>query len=295
LNSKIKNDENLLSAIGAGNLPNLQQWLRLHPEVNAGTPIQDGWSLPHLAAQSGHLDIVQFLLKQDSSPRAYSINEFGCNLLHSAAHGGNEQVIELLLKTSLGTQMEINRRDRWGRTPLSQAVKLDRVSAARTLLNAGAEMVNGDVGNDSILDLALLGAGADMIRLLLQYGADVKEARLAVAAINDNADAAQALLHAGAELNQKNEKGQGPLFAAAEYGAIRFLDLLLKNEISVGEQDNDGNTVFHHIAPVFVEGVHDPIVKTLLRHGLKTDIRNHKKQLPRDLLNTSYLPFEVSA
>ena len=78
----------------------------LHPNLG-DTPL-------HLAARSGHLSVVQYLINrvEEKHPK----NSFGYTPFHKAARNGHQQVVLFLSKCSAPND---DMENIWGETPLS--------------------------------------------------------------------------------------------------------------------------------------------------------------------------------
>lgn len=92
----------------------------------------------------------------------------GSTLLHRAARGGNPELIRLLLARGL----DVNARDDYGDTPLTDSVWCTRPEAIDVLIEAGAD-VNAQGSNESTaLHLAAGSGRANVVSKLLAAGAD---------------------------------------------------------------------------------------------------------------------------
>jgi ankyrin repeat protein len=110
----------------------------------------DGFSALHLAAFTGHSDIVQFLLERGAVPIAPSRNHMAVHPLHSAAAGGHQAAAELLL--SYGAQP--NARQHGGWTAVHSSAASGDASLTSLLMTHGADpTLKADDGRSAI-DLA---------------------------------------------------------------------------------------------------------------------------------------------
>lgn len=100
-------------------------------------PVEDGYSLLHMACENGHVDLVQFLLDR-------------------------------------GAACYLNTFDYLARTPLIVAARTGHLQIARSLLRAGADINahdEGQIGNTAIRDATYEGR-LEMVKLLLKHKAD---------------------------------------------------------------------------------------------------------------------------
>jgi len=86
-----------------------------------------------LAAQEGHLHIVQSLLRH-GAPIDHR-DEWGCTALHAASNKGHDDVVKVLLAGGAKIDME----DNDGETPLFKAALKGHASVVEQLLARGAQ------------------------------------------------------------------------------------------------------------------------------------------------------------
>jgi uncharacterized protein len=120
-----------------------------------------------------------------------------------------------------------------GMTPLLLAVEGDDTAAARSLVQAGADVSGKNRYGVTPLVLACGNGNAELVKLLLDAGADARTAQaggetaLMTAARTGNPGCVQALLEKGAEVNATERRGQTALMWAAAAGHAEVVDALL--------------------------------------------------------------------
>lgn len=67
--------------------------------------------------------------------------------MHFACSAGNQPVVELLLSYSC----DVNSKNRWGRTPLVEAVHNKQTHVVHVMVNAGAKLLMDDEESSSLL------------------------------------------------------------------------------------------------------------------------------------------------
>jgi ankyrin repeat protein len=135
-----------------------QQGTRMDPQQFGGqTPL-------HLAAEVGDRAVVERLLARGADLKA--INQAGgLTPLHQAIRGQHQPIVELLLDR--GADVKQN-------APLVAAVQTGNVDIAALLIARGAEVRTGDVFSSPLRGACALGK-PEMVKLLLDHGADVKQ------------------------------------------------------------------------------------------------------------------------
>ena len=198
--------EQLLSACQSGFLREAISMLNIGEDVEARaaapTYLMKGRTALHTAARYGHIEIARLLLE-----RGAWINSVYTGLrhpLHEAASGGHALMASFLLQNGALVDAE----DESGYRPLHAACMAGSCEVARVLLEAGAQV--GSCGNDRFQPIhhaAQDTDNADLIRLLVSYGANVEAKHsfrytpLIMACRSKHSSAVQALLDAGANPN----------------------------------------------------------------------------------------------
>ena len=299
-----------VARIAAYDLPGLEAVLEDDPLLPR-TSGPGGRTLLWEAAWRGRLEIARFLLDQGADPcepgltsTASRLDAVGADLmvtpLCSALWRGHRETADLLVSRGaridvhsaafLGDLAELRRlldadparvhetqpaEDVWPVTPLAHAVGAGRTGAVELLLERGAEVRPHSRG---LLDRAARILRADLVKLLLDHGADPAEVipgpwvvdraiagLLAPAAANigesrwvrlscsadirsrrGGAALARAFLDFGADVNAPQADGRHPLHAAAKAGFLETMELFLERGARVDARDRQGETPLHH-------------------------------------------------
>lgn len=228
--------------------------------VTAGANVQHP-GLIHAVARYCDRETVEHVIAYGAD--IFEINpETGSNVLHSAAKNEHWPVVDLLL--SCGLQDEINATNNNGKTPLLKALTYVNEESALTLLDAGADINVADpaTGNQPLhlaafsgmkwatpaildkgahidavgwnartpLQMAASGPSADIVELLINYGADLDhtdnagQTALHIAATDDNGDQVpivKALLRAGIDVDVRDSLNMTALDLAKDLGYLR--------------------------------------------------------------------------
>jgi ankyrin repeat protein len=96
-------------------------------------------------------------------------------LLHAAADKGHIEILQLLLKAKFNGEDEINKndRDKLGNTALIYAVKNSHVRAVEVLLESGANPDIKNYDDKAAIDLAIESGRIDILKLLFDKGAKI--------------------------------------------------------------------------------------------------------------------------
>ncbi|XP_076865963.1 transient receptor potential cation channel, subfamily N, member 1 [Brachyhypopomus gauderio] len=134
-------------------------------------PPESGFTPLHLAAQSGHENVVRLLLNSPGVQADAETDSEGVTPLHLAAQCGHAAVVGLLLSRSA---VLLHLRDRRGRTCLHLASARGHVAVVRVLLGQGADIHHTDQSGWSALHYAAKAGCLAVVRFLVESGASTR-------------------------------------------------------------------------------------------------------------------------
>jgi cytohesin len=215
----------LMAAVEEGALP----IVRLLVEAGADLHHRrgDGQTALSLAEQPGRKRIREILRQARDRQGGWT------HSLHEAAQEGDVPTIRRLL----GEGATVDRRDNLGRTPLMLAAHAGAQEAFETLRAAGADpWLEPHPGGTTLLHWAAWGGHADIVRAVLQAGADVNAAvhnelgdgytPLMTATAFGRCAAARLLLEAGADPRAATRSGETALEIARRTQQRKLVKLL---------------------------------------------------------------------
>ncbi|RYP08536.1 hypothetical protein DL764_001867 [Monosporascus ibericus] len=252
-----------------------------------------GQTLLHLAILQRGWESLKVILEYPAADvNAKDIN--GETPLHFLLKWPNtpNDILELLLSKGAN----VNAQDNDSQAPLYEACLSENVEAARILLEAGADVNDGEiVFGRTALHEAIENQNLPLVNLLLEFNADVtlKDKQLrdaaSLAAYKGNADISKAVLD---KLNVQTGDyhtladpdihGHTPLQKSAARGIKEIAELLLKagdGSKLVAQCSRRGKTALHSAA---VRG-HLDVVKLLVEHGADILARDCNGNFPMQL------------
>jgi ankyrin repeat protein len=140
------------------------------PHYNLAVRNRYGDTLLHCAARRGYPYILALLLRNVDHDTVFCSNKCGETILHSAApaNGGTDQIVQQVLRAGL----DVRTKAISGRTPLHEAVHWrGNLNVVRPLVEAGADLSDGEGGCPGVLHFAMIHADDQTIAYLVEAGA----------------------------------------------------------------------------------------------------------------------------
>ncbi|KAH0490177.1 hypothetical protein TgHK011_001657 [Trichoderma gracile] len=233
----------LLHAAAAGDL-DIVQWLLNH-EADVDARDSRGCCALYYALVNKHERLVRDLLAR--KPQVNVTTNDGQTLLEAAM----EQVSMVRLLLDAGADAELGNKR--GRTAIIVAVLERRTDVVKLLLERKASVHHRDKdGFSPILIATAHSTDAEIVRILLEGGANLNDAHPATGdtplhlAVAIDAGIARMLLEHGEAvdyLEKRDAVSRTPLLAAASWGKMDCVDLLVRAGADVNAQDDWGWTV----------------------------------------------------
>jgi ankyrin repeat protein len=180
---------------------------------------------------------------EDLGPR--HADRDGLTPLHAAARLCDAELLRQLLEAGA----DVNKTDRWGRTPLYYAVESGCAEAVVPLIQYGARPSPED-----LVPAAYRGDVA-LVSLLLHHAPEAARGvgPLHAAAAGCSAEIAALLLRYGADPNARNERGRTPLHIAARTCCADVALLMLEHGADVTVRDIRGKTPLQYACPEIIQ------------------------------------------
>ncbi len=249
--------------------------------IDAGADLfaedEDGWTPCAYAAAFGNLDIIELLMQKDRWGFLSWVSGTGETPLHCAAGYNTADVVRYLVSLD---KWDVNVLDDDGYSPADWAYWLDNYEALDALKEAGGKLYRfaDDAGSAAvytedtpILDAVVHGTAADVKAALNAFPDAVDERSiiyhtavcydgdtvymdgatpLCFAIVQQDAEKAELLIDAGADLFAEDEDGWTPCAYAAAFGNLDTVKLLVQEDrrgFADWETDS-GETVLHYAA-----------------------------------------------
>lgn len=207
------------------------------------------------ALASNSVEVVEALLGMGADPNnGFDLNFFYTNdtpLCH-AIENNDEKIVELLVRFGA----DVNKHGVEGMTPLQFALKMNKLKAAKVLLDAGAslEIETAEVNHGDCLEHNFAGhyignfcRSVEAFEWLQQLGVDLtkhnKKSPLSSFVDAGNIELVKKVLDIGADVNSTDEYGETPIFSAIYDPEIFYL--LMEHGARLDVIAQDGKTVLH--------------------------------------------------
>jgi len=248
----------------------------------------NGYSALMITANNGSMDIVSLLLQKGANPnyhgffipneqrtlenlmKGLSKSEENTALSLAAASGTKAKaLVELLLKG--GADVDCGNEDIGITTPLMIASRDGNLELAKLLIENKANLDAKDRNDNSTpLAFAIQSRHGEIVKLLLQHGADIREFDYVQLALeNGDAGVLDLLIQKGADIHAR-----GYLRMAAEQGNASFAEVLLRHGAAV----DSGSTGVGTSTPLLIasNAGNYELAKLLVEHGANVNARDEK-------------------
>lgn len=239
-------------------------------EIDINAETPEG-KTPLLISQDKH--VIEELLKHN--PNITKKYKDGRTLLHEFCYLMKDlEIYKLILERA--TPELINTPDNKNMTPLNLACIFNEWDIIRLLLDHGAELKN-PIGDKTLLHIVCLNGPLDLVQRLvdnpnveLNAQDSYGETPLMEACRSQNLEAMRILLQKKVDLNIQDELGYTALHKICLHGYAEALDVLLQSEVDIQQKTSWGDTALH----LATTSKYSPIMKKLLDAGFPIDIPN---------------------
>jgi ankyrin repeat protein len=257
--------------------------------VNRGANLEhrdrQGYTVLGRAVVNKTVPVVEYLIEKKANINV--VGGYRGGPLHIAASAGNIDMLKLLVEKG----GDVNLADpNISGTPLqiafySHSDVNDKSTMIRYLVEEASADVNTHGGYfGSALNVSFLRGSLDMIKLILDKGADVDWAdnfgrRPIHYSSFKTLDHVQLLLYSGADVTAKNKLGQTPLHIAVVTGRVDVVELILsRTKNYINEPDHDGWTPLLWACRLCnrwdtASNIEASVIKLLLSHGADLWVR----------------------
>lgn len=238
----------------------------------------------HLASRAGHGAVVRALLEAGSDPAAPT-GSGGATPLHLAAAAGDAEAVAALIEH--GADVDA-REQRAEQTPLIFAAAQNRVEAIRALIAGGADPSLATTVVDMVeLEESLRGGEQDRVRQQInaQLAARAAQEQKEEGEEEEKPAEAPKPLSMGQQVGHMG--GMTALLHAARQGHAEAVEALLDAGADIDQVSADGTT------PIFIAALngHFDMVLALLERGADPNLANHANGTPLfATINQQWIP-----
>jgi ankyrin repeat protein len=267
-------------------------WFRIY-WADKGIDFPQNVTTLMIASYFGLEGVVRLLLEQDDIQIDSLDSTYQRSALSWASENGFDNVVDLLIRgpkfhfknltrSSFWKAVQVDVRDKHGRTPLSYAAWNGHMAIVKRLVKAKARVDSKDeIGGTPITYALCSGHEAVANHLMKEAPADsvdvIRESLLISAAEKGHTTIVERLLlEKGVKIEAADNNGSTPLQSAAGNGHEAVVRQLLEKGAKIEAADNDGRTPLQAAA---WKG-HEAVVRQLLEKGAKIEAADNNGRTP---------------
>ena len=257
-------------SIGRSDWDNIQRFRDCIEE--RGLEAWSPWVLHQAAQFTTNPTIVRLLLQAGADPNAP--DDAGLTPLHWGAENSNPMVVSHLLDASA----DLDARDNDGYTALHwAAAQSGNGRVIKALLDRGANpLAESNDGRTPLHSALHYRAEPSVVSAMLEAGADEHLTPLLLSVLQGDMMAVDRLLAEGADPDETDRYGWGPLHFAVPLSGLEVVSALLAVGADPGARTVSGATALHVAASQATESV----VSTLLSAGADPNVRENLGRSP---------------
>ena len=243
---------------------------------------RDGWTATHRASRGGYGQLVALLLQSGANTLAE--DHKGEIPLHAAARNGSVRVVELLLNDKTGLRKkQLSKKDRKGSTPRDVAFFTAHFDIHKLLRTAELQDQEGGANTSNEFASAIERGKKEKVRRLLAHKfcdvdalIDGDQPALHLAIQQKQTDIVKVLLDYGADINSIGFHGWTPLHIASAIGNLTITELCILHGADVQALTDATQTALHKAC----SSGNVLVVKALLEAGADKEAMNRRGMRP---------------
>ncbi|XP_071115840.1 serine/threonine-protein phosphatase 6 regulatory ankyrin repeat subunit B-like [Haliotis cracherodii] len=228
-----RNGDNILHAACEGGNVEIVEYIVSLNIVDINSTGNDRRTPVMCAALKGHKVVFDLLVSKGCDLTVEDRN--GDNVLHAACDGGNVEIVEYIVSHNI---VDINKGDRYKRTPVMRAALKGHKKMFELLVSKGCDLTMEDGCGEKILHKACVGGNINIVEYIVFHNiVDINSTGLAritpvmCAALKGDTTVFDLLVSKGCDLTVKDRDGDNILHAACEGGNVQIVEYIVSLNI----------------------------------------------------------------
>ncbi len=231
----------------------------------------------HIAAEHNSLAVLRKIIHHRVDIRATDNKKR--NVLHYALSNKDERVIDFLISETDAVKLLNDKDIEYERTALHQAIIHNRAAIVPKMAKSGADVNSKDIQGETPLDIAVSYRFYHIVRMLLDFGADVDGSNALYNSIypyDDDIKTFNLIMEHHLDVDVTDKDGNTILMRAFQFGKNEIIETLLESGADINKLNNEKENILF-----FVDSqCSDEILKKVIKKGVNLNQKSSKGYTP---------------
>lgn len=243
-----------------------------------------------IACENNNKEIIELLIKKGANIN--DVDHNNRTALHEACKKGNLEVVKILIENGANIHIE-EESGKTAVTFATEIVQPESLEIIKYLKDKGANLLVKDKNNNNLLH-KVIGVQKDIketikiIKYLISEKIELNEQNtigntplINAILLTKNIEIVKILIENGADIKIENGSNKKAIDLAIRKKSHEILDVLLQYHDDINEKNKEGDTLLHQACET---GNNVEVINILIKHGIDENIKNAKKQTALEVM-----------